>query len=202
MTSPFYPWQTSTSKLTCPQSHSARMVVLRVQLRVSDPIKCECNHYTLLPASSVWHAIPVTSTFLGAHSTMRQRSTGTFPEIPWNVAMSTLTRSPLWYCVISFWKSCIPKAAVHQASFPKPKGLPSLSPSIHGRHSLCDCYCFPLRYWLFLTCQRELSAKWKAGISQSIVIRAAFIIHEVTFRARAITLNNQKKKNGELILVT
>lgn len=36
-------------------------------------------------------------------------------------------------------------------------------------------------------------AKLKAGISQSVIIRAAFIIDKVTFRARMTTLTMKRK---------
>ena len=53
-------------------------------------------------------------------------------------------------------------------------GPPSPPPQFIG-DTLCCNKCLPLWYWLFLIYQRELAAKWKAGTSQSVVIRNAFI---------------------------
>lgn len=108
--------------------------------------------------------------------------------------MPTLARPPLWYHFIHFWKSqYVPQAAIHRTSFPKPEYPPLPPPNPGETHSVLLLQP-PLGYWLFLTHQAELTAKWTAGISQSIVIRTALIIHGVTFGARVIPLTRKRKK--------
>lgn len=164
------------------------LVVLRVQGRASGPIKCGVIRILYRLPIQTDMPLWVLTLSLVACSVVWQKTTmtlvchGTVLELSWDATASTLDRSFLWvlhlFLEIMCFQSC------HDSGFlPQIQGTTLTTASNLWRHILCCWSCCPLCYWLFLTCQREMTAKWKAGISQSIVIRTAFIIHGMSFEA-------------------